>query len=99
MNTVPGNYPPGLNAVLYSLYYILDIKNDDEYSKIEKELKSNYSKDVLNSYLKAINWVFENKEIDLTNRLPNLKRNNSEILYFLGRVSSILENIMIKQPH
>jgi hypothetical protein len=88
------NNPPGLNAVLYSLYHIKDVHDPATYDRLLVDLSSGYSLDVLKMYYNAVKWSLEHKSEDFSQRLPNLNRSNEDVLYFLEQAKPILKTII-----
>lgn len=94
MNAVDKNYPEGLNAILYSLYYIQNVEDDTEYKKLMDELKKNYRPEQLAKYQIAVNWAINNPDTEFNKRLPNLPHSNKNVLTYLIKTRVVLDEIL-----
>lgn len=94
MNKIPSNYPPGLNAILYSLFYIKDVYDNNVYINYEKKLSKTQDRVTLEMYHEAVHWSLLNQNTDFSTRLSNMHHDNDEILFFLNKTNEILNKLL-----
>lgn len=85
MNTKKIEIPTGLSAVLYGLYHVDNVGEDETYKKLPNYISTNLNKEEQLEYRQALDWAAKNPDFNFNSTLPNLRKTNDEILIYLKK--------------
>jgi hypothetical protein len=82
--------PPYLSAVLYALYYVENVEDDNTYSRLLKYYISTHTGKELKNAKEAIDWGLAHRDFTFSDQLPNLRKSNQEIVVFFKKLNEFI---------
>ena len=91
--------PFTLNALLYFLNYIQDVKCDPILPPpLIKQIKERYKPELVIGFQEAIRWAIENQDFEFCKQIP-VKYSNAEILIYFENLDAFFQREGIYKLH